>query len=85
MSWKRIFPYIFLCVLFAIWLSLLWAVYIPTMSWSTPTFPLMIDPNLKTMFLASTVLLALFSLFIGLEELGMLSHIAHLLGYRKNE
>ncbi len=83
MNWKKTLPYIFLSVLFAIWLFLLLAVYIPTTSWGTPTFPVKIDPSLRTMFLSSTVLLAMTSLLMSFEKLGLLSRVSNLLGHRK--
>jgi hypothetical protein len=85
MGLKKVLPYLFLSVLFTIWLFLLLAVYIPTTSWGTPTFPLKIDPNLKTMFLASTVFLVLTSFLMSMEKLGLLSRIASFLGYRRKE
>jgi hypothetical protein len=83
MNWKKTIPYIFLSVLFAIWLFLLLAVYVPTTSWGTPTFPVKIDPSLKTMFFASTVALASASFLMGMEKLGLLSRISNLLGHHK--
>jgi hypothetical protein len=85
MDLKKTLPYVFLSSLFTVWLLSLLAVYLPTTSWVTPTFPLTINSSMKTMFLVSTVLLTLASFLMGMEKLGMLSHIAILLGHRKKE
>jgi hypothetical protein len=86
MNWKKTSSYIFISVLFAIWLISILAVYIPTLSWGIPTFPVKIDPTLKTVFLISTVGLTLSSFLMGMEELGLLSRISNLFGHHtKND
>jgi hypothetical protein len=85
MGLKKVLPYLILSVLLAVWVILLLAVYIPTTSWGTPTFPVKIDPNVKMMFLASTVLLMSASFLMGMKKLGMISRISNSLDHRKKQ
>jgi hypothetical protein len=76
MDLKKILPYAFFSIVLSAWFFSLLMVYIPTTSWVTPTFPLTIDANMKTLFLALTVLSALTSMLMGLKVMGKLTQIS---------
>lgn len=86
MGLKKIVPIIFFSVVFGVWFFSLLELLIPITGVGTPTFPITIDVNMKTMFLTSTILLAATSFMMSLERLGTLSHVVSKLHRRhKNQ
>lgn len=75
MGLKKILPYAFFSIVFSAWFISMLMVYLPTTNWVTPTFPVAIDVNIKTLFLALTVLTALTSMLMGLKFMGKLPQI----------
>jgi hypothetical protein len=82
---KKILPYLLLSILFAIWLFSLLAVYIPTASKETATFPVTINPNMIALFLASSAILTSITFLFGLQKLGVLSYFTNNRENRKEE
>jgi hypothetical protein len=76
MSLKKVLPFFFFSVLFGIWFYSLFSVYSSASNWGTPTIPLTVDSNMKTMFFASTILLAPSLFLMGLAKLDVFSRIA---------
>jgi hypothetical protein len=83
MALKKILPYLLLSALFALWLFSLLAVYLPITSWGTPTFPITINSNMKALFLASSIILALATFLFGIQKLGLFSRIGNFRGHHK--
>lgn len=72
---KRNLQYIVFTAVFSAWLVSLLAVYLPVSNWVTPTFPSTVDNNALMIFLVTTALSSLSSLFVGLNMLGINSRL----------